>query len=84
MSPHPNAESLEHSELTDTAVESKPLAVVRHYSPSGIPTTVVTCFNVTAILYAVEHGYHADSVSIQTPTPENPSMRARYTHEHAF
>lgn len=84
MSTHPHDERPYTERLTTTPVESKPIAVVRHFSPSGIPTTVVTCWNVTAILSAVESGWHADSVSIQTPTPENPSMKARHHHDHAF
>ena len=41
-----------------------PIARVTCYSPSGIPTTSVNCFNVGAILYAAEVANRADSIHI--------------------
>ena len=41
-----------------------PLAKVVCYSPDGLPTTAVNCFNVGAILYAVEHANSADSLRV--------------------
>ncbi len=41
-----------------------PIASVVCYSPNGLPTTAVQCFNVGAILYAVEHANPADSIRL--------------------
>jgi len=41
-----------------------PIARVVCFSPDGLPTTAVQCFNVGAILYAVEHANPADSIHI--------------------
>ncbi len=43
---------------------SFPIATVRCYF-NGQPTTIVTCYNVGAILYAVEAANPADAVKVQ-------------------
>ncbi len=43
-----------------------PIARVTCYSPSGLPTTCVTCYNAGAILYAVNVANPADSIKIDS------------------
>lgn len=40
-------------------------AVVRHFSPNGTPTTVVTCATPEAVVNAVARGNPADAVKIE-------------------
>lgn len=50
---------MDHRLMTATAI-----AIVRCYSPNGVPTTVVTCFTPDAILYAVNGANPADFVKV--------------------
>lgn len=71
--PRPVSHGVTGSAAAHTAVviapiklkHARPIAIVRHFSPSGYPTTVVECYHPTAILNAVESGWHADTVKIQ-------------------
>jgi len=41
------------------------VAIVRCFSPNGVPTTVVTCYSPEAVLNAVSRVYPADTVKIE-------------------
>lgn len=46
------------------AISETAIAIVRCYSPLGVPTTVVTCFTPEAIVYAVNRCNHSDFVKV--------------------
>ncbi len=59
-----------------------PIARVTCYSPSGLPTTAVQCFNIGAILYAVEHANPADSVHLAgVHAPKRAVLSCQWTKD---